>query len=71
MEVAIGEFPSAEPYQHLVDVVNTATAEPLSLRAASGFWSRLSASNLGRHPGFREDMDEYVSLLSAELPETG
>lgn len=57
----LSEFPECQPYQHLSEVVDTREAEPLSQRAASGFWSRLRQGNLGRYPGFRESVEDYVS----------
>lgn len=59
-KVQVSEFPRQAPYQHLLEVIDPATCVPLSHRAASGFWGRLQTSNLGRHPGFREDIAEYV-----------
>ncbi|MGD1171083.1 DNA cytosine methyltransferase [Mycobacterium seoulense] len=56
VRVAVSEFPVHEPYRHLLDVVDIGTAEVLSRRALAGFWSRLSEGNLGRHPGFREQI---------------
>lgn len=68
-EVAVSEFPEHWPYQHLVDVVDVARAQPVSHRGASGFWGRLQAGNLGRHPGFRRDVAEHVEAtgLAADL----
>jgi DNA (cytosine-5)-methyltransferase 1 len=56
VKVAVSEFPKHESYQHLLDVVDADSAESLSQRALAGFWSRLSGGNLGRHPGFREQI---------------
>lgn len=66
-KVELSEFPRQAPYRHLLDVVDPTHCTPLSHRAASGFWSRLQTSNLGRHPGFREDMAEYVERTSPLL----
>ena len=57
---AIGEFPVHEEYRHLADLVDAAGAEALSLRATTGFWSRLQQGNLGRHPGFRDDVRRHI-----------
>lgn len=54
VRVALSEFPRRLRYQHLLDVVDISSAQPLSQRALAGFWRRLSSGNLGRHPGFRE-----------------
>ncbi|MFI9007008.1 DNA cytosine methyltransferase [Actinosynnema sp. NPDC053489] len=59
---ALSEFPRKAQYTHLLDLLNLQACLPLSHRAASGFWSRLQQTNLGRHPGFREDLAEYVRL---------
>lgn len=56
VRVEVSEFPQHQPYQHLLDVVDVRSAEVLSRRALAGFWSRLSDGNLGRHPGFREQI---------------
>lgn len=56
VRVAVSEFPRHEPYRHLRDLVDVRTADLLSHRALGGFWSRLSEGNLGRQPGFREDI---------------
>lgn len=54
--VLISEFPRHQTYKHLLDLVDLRAAEPLSQRALAGFWNRLGGGNLGRHPGFREDV---------------
>ncbi|MGW5740215.1 DNA cytosine methyltransferase [Amycolatopsis sp. NPDC003861] len=59
-KVELSEFPRQAGYQHLLEFIEPTQCTPLSHRAASGFWSRLQTSNLGRYPGFREDMAEYV-----------
>nr|NLI49830.1 DNA cytosine methyltransferase [Propionibacterium sp.] len=59
--VGVSEFPEHAPYRHLLDLVRVDEAEPLSERAAAGFWGRLQRGNLGQHPGFRRDLAEYVS----------
>lgn len=55
------EFPEHALYRHLLDVVRLADAEPLSERAAAGFWRRLQQGNLGQYPGFRADLAAYIS----------
>lgn len=64
--VSISEFPVHDPYEHLIQVIDTNSAAPLSRRAAAGFWSRLSSANLGRHPGFRDAVHEHVDVLTTE-----
>ncbi|GAA3962984.1 putative BsuMI modification methylase subunit YdiP [Amorphoplanes auranticolor] len=61
-KVEASEFPRLDPYTHLTELLSLDKAQPLSWRASSGFWSRLRVSNLGRHPGFREDVAEHVPL---------
>ena len=56
----ISEYPEHRPYTHLLDVVDADSAETLTPRGAAGFWSRLQRGNLGRHPGFREDVARFV-----------
>jgi DNA (cytosine-5)-methyltransferase 1 len=41
------------------------SARPLSLRATSGFWSRLQKTNLGRYPGFRDALVEHIDHCGA------
>jgi DNA (cytosine-5)-methyltransferase 1 len=63
--VDISEFPRLAPYTHLSDLLSVDKAQPLSLRAGSGFWKRLQEGNLGRHPGFRQDIAEHVEHSGA------
>lgn len=60
----ISEFPTHRSYEHLADVVDWQQADVLSHRATSGFWSRLQQGNLGRHPGFRDDLVEHIEAMS-------
>ncbi len=62
--VHASEFPRLEAYRHLLDVVDQDIAVPLTHRGAAGFWGRLQQGNLGRHPGFREDVRHHVELTS-------
>lgn len=62
-EVAASEFPLRKPYRHLLEVVDTAKAEPLSARALTGFANRLNQGNLGRYPGFREHIASELNLI--------
>ncbi|MBX9979558.1 MAG: DNA (cytosine-5-)-methyltransferase [Mycobacterium gordonae] len=64
VRVVVSEFPHRGPYQHLLDVVDFKSAEVLSRRALAGFWDRLSSGNLGRHPGFREDIAAELDSAS-------
>jgi DNA (cytosine-5)-methyltransferase 1 len=58
--VEISEHPRLAPYRHLLDVVDRNGAPALSHRGISGFRRRLQQGNLGRAPGFREDVAEHV-----------
>ena len=57
-------------YEHLSSVVDLNEAAPLSARAINGFRNRLSRGNLGKHDGFRKDVDGYweFAMGSAVLP---
>lgn len=59
-KVDISEFPELAPYERLGQTVDFDLAPPLSHRAAAGFWNRLERGNLGRYPGFREDVKAFV-----------
>lgn len=63
---AISEFPVHEEYRHLAQMVDAAEAEALTLRGAKGFWNRLQQGNLGRYPGFRDDVVEHIEFLERE-----
>lgn len=67
LRVAVSEFPRRAPYQHLLDVVDPNAAEPLSHRALSGFRRRLEQGNLGRHPGFRDQLDDELTVLARRV----
>jgi len=59
--VAVSEFPQQLPYEHLSETVDLASASGLSDRAINGFQNRLLAGNLGRYPGFRDDVSEVAA----------
>lgn len=63
-EVDASEYPVHRPYTHLLDLVDADELKPVSHRAMSGFWNRLSRSNLGRHPGFRDDVVEHIDAMA-------
>jgi DNA (cytosine-5)-methyltransferase 1 len=65
--LVISEFPEHSTYRHLLDLVDLERARPVSHRAARGFWGRLQQGNLGRHPGFREDVAEHVAFSDPAL----
>ena len=58
--VDVSEFPRHEVYEPLRSVVELSTAAPLSDRAINGFRNRLLQGNLGRFPGFREDVHAFA-----------
>jgi DNA (cytosine-5)-methyltransferase 1 len=60
--VHISEYPTHQPYTHLLDIVDPSATPSLSERGATGFWRRLQQGNLGRHPGFRDDIAEHVEI---------
>lgn len=60
----LSEFPVHGSYSHLSDEIDLNLAEPLTVRGATGFYSRLQQGNLGRHPGFREDVAEHIEAMS-------
>lgn len=60
---SLSECPEHLPYSHLAEMVDATTAEPLTLRGAKGFWSRLNQGNLGRYPGFRDDVRNHIDVL--------
>lgn len=61
----LSEFPTREPYRHLADFVDWRSAAVLSHRATTGFWNRLQQGNLGRHPGFRDDVVRHIDAIAA------
>lgn len=63
---SISEFPVHEEYRHLAEMIDAVEAEPLSLRGARGFWSRLQQGNLGRYPGFRDDVQDHIDAMEGE-----
>lgn len=65
VRVHVSEFPQRKPYQHLLDVVDANAADVLSQRALAGFSSRLNRGNLGRFPGFREDVAAELAAAVA------
>ncbi|MBL8931679.1 MAG: DNA (cytosine-5-)-methyltransferase [Kineosporiaceae bacterium] len=62
--VAASEYPRLQPYRHLLDVLDADQAPTLSHRGTAGFLGRLSQGNLGRHPGFREDVIAHRELTA-------
>lgn len=65
--VNVSEYPELAPYEPLSTVVDFAGAPELSLRAIRGFERRLTEGNLGKFPGFREDVTSYATREILEL----
>lgn len=61
----VSEFPVHDDYQHLYDMLSPAEVEPLTERATRGFLNRLTQGNLGRHPGFRDDVADHLKIVGA------
>jgi DNA (cytosine-5)-methyltransferase 1 len=65
--VPVSEHPVRAPYRHLLDVVDIERAPALSQRGVVGFIRRLEQGNLGRHPGFRDDIAEHAEVTGPQL----
>lgn len=61
----LSEFPIHRDYRHLAEEIDLREATPLTARGATGFLSRLNKGNLGRHPGFRQDVAGHVAAMTA------
>jgi DNA (cytosine-5)-methyltransferase 1 len=58
----VSMWPVQLPYQHLLDTVAYASAQPLSHRAAAGFYSRMRQAKLTFDEQFKTDIAEHVRL---------
>lgn len=58
-------WPTRNDYQHLTDVIDPSTLEPLSHRASSGFLSRALRAKLRFDPDFLRDVREHVESTNA------
>lgn len=56
-------WPVHWPYQHLLEVVDPVTAQPLSTRASAGFLSRLERGRLRIDPDFMVAVKEHAAIL--------
>lgn len=56
-------WPRHEPYVHLTDLMDSRTADPLSLRGAVGFFDRLERGNLRPPEEFRAAVKEYIRAV--------
>ncbi|MPV48964.1 DNA (cytosine-5-)-methyltransferase [Pseudactinotalea sp. HY160] len=66
----ISEYPEHGEYHHLSTMVDAGESDVLTLRATRGFWNRLQQGNLGRHPGFRDDIRQHIDALEYEQERT-
>jgi DNA (cytosine-5)-methyltransferase 1 len=64
-EVSYGMWPEHRAYRHLLDVIDRDSLEPLSLRAASGFFGRLQKSRLRYDEEFAVALKEHIDFHSA------
>lgn len=58
-------WPCRAPYRHLLDVVDMATATPLSPRGTAGFLSRAERGTLRFDPEFLVAVKEHLAAVSA------
>lgn len=63
--VDVTMWPVRNPYHHLTQTVDVAKAKPVSLRASSGFLSRMNRSTLRFNQDFRRDVEEHVAFCGA------
>jgi DNA (cytosine-5)-methyltransferase 1 len=56
-------WPRHAPYTHLTDLMDSTTADPLSLRSAMGFFDRLERGNLRPPDEFLAAVKEYIRAL--------
>jgi DNA (cytosine-5)-methyltransferase 1 len=57
-------WPVRLPYRHLLETVAHEPAQPLSHRAASGFYSRMLRSGLRFDETFKADVAEHVRVTA-------
>ncbi len=65
--VDISLWPIRAPYAHLREVVDLATATPLSARGTAGFLSRARRGNLRFADGFLDDIAEHAAHMEGDL----
>jgi DNA (cytosine-5)-methyltransferase 1 len=65
--VDVSMWPKHERYQHLAEVVDLSSAQPLSARGAAGFLSRARRAKLRFVEEFLDDLEEHVALMSGEV----
>lgn len=65
--VDVTMWPSHEKYRHLRDLVDLASATPVSARGAAGFLSRAQRGSLRFVDGFLDDVADHVRFMKKEL----
>jgi DNA (cytosine-5)-methyltransferase 1 len=65
--VDVSMWPTHEPYHHLSDLVDVASAQPLSARGAAGFLSRARRASLRFDDDFLADLEEHVAFMGGEV----
>lgn len=60
-------WPVADPYTHLLDIVDVQAAVPLSVRATAGFLSRTERSTLRFDPDFLVALKDHLRARTTEL----
>jgi DNA (cytosine-5)-methyltransferase 1 len=65
--VDVSMWPIQASYQHLSDVVELPSAQPLSERGAAGFLSRARRAKLRFVDGFLDDLEEHVAYMRGEV----
>lgn len=61
--VDVSTWPRAEPYRHLSDVIDVASAPPLSARASRGFLDRAGRGRLRFVDGFLDDVAAHAAAM--------
>jgi DNA (cytosine-5)-methyltransferase 1 len=64
--VDISMWPTHQPYTHLADAVDLASASPVSARGAAGFLSRALRGRLRFADGFLDDVTDHVNFMNSE-----
>ncbi|MGH8899817.1 MAG: DNA cytosine methyltransferase [Egibacteraceae bacterium] len=59
-------WPRHDSYRHIGDLMDLHAAEPLSRRAAAGFWERMNRSQLRFVEDFRLDVKEHVEITDGQ-----
>lgn len=65
--VDVSMWPIHAKYRHLSELVDLASAQPLSERGAAGFLSRALRAKLRFAEGFLDDLDAHVAFMRREV----